>query len=456
MPFLRAALIKQKKLEPAIEEVKVVLPPVVEEEQKEPEEEFTPVQIEDLHRLIDIRTEEAELAEREIPPESVIVVVHETPQEIPEAEIIAEIEDVLTETPTLEAVQEVSEPEVEIITEPEDVLLETTTLETVQEVPEPEDIFTEAPTLEAVQEVSEPEAEIITKPEDVLPETTTLEAVQEITEPETPQEAPELETEPDIDFVQETPEPDSLPEIQQAETQQDLPEPETSQEQETVIAPEDEIEILPETSDTQTDLLPEITQSETAQDFDENSLLSEPEIPETQPTITPEPEIIPDVTPEHENETEQEISQPEKSHKDYSGSQLDYDFTSGERYVDKVSTKTEFDKMLDELANISKELLSWQADKFARDYTGKFTEGESSQAEARKYEAFLGGYITNAAMMLYDKGYRDAALKQLEQAISILQARKKLEDETSAIKSRVEEQNDAVDLSDILGLFGDG
>ncbi len=410
MPFLRAALIKQKKLEPAIEEVKVVLPPVVEEEQKEPEEEFTPVQIEDLHRLIDIRTEEAELAEREIPPESVIVVVHETPQEIPEAEIIAEIEDVLTETPTLEAVQEVSEPEVEIITEPEDV----------------------------------------------LPETTTLEAVQEITEPETPQEAPELETEPDIDFVQETPEPDSLPEIQQAETQQDLPEPETSQEQETVITPEDEIEILPETSDTQTDLLPEITQSETAQDFDENSLLSEPEIPETQPTITPEPEIITDVTPEHENETEQEISQPEKSHKDYSGSQLDYDFTSGERYVDKVSTKTEFDKMLDELANISKELLSWQADKFARDYTGKFTDGESSQAEARKYEAFLGGYITNAAMMLYDKGYRDAALKQLEQAISILQARKKLEDETSAIKSRVEEQNDAVDLSDILGLFGDG
>ena len=373
MPFLRAALIKQKKLEPAIEEVKVVLPPVVEEEQKEPEEEFTPVQIEDLHRLIDIRTEEAEIAEKEVPPEPVIFVVHETPQEIPEAEIIAEIENVLTETPTLEAVPEVPEPEAEIITEPEDV-------------------FTEAPALETVQET---------------------------------------------------------------------PEPETSQEQEIVIepeyiTPEDEIEILPETSDTQTDLLPEITQSETAQDFDENSLLSEQEILETQPTITPEPEIIPDVTPEHENETEQEISQPEKSHKDYSGSQLDYDFTSGERYVDKVSTKTEFDKMLDELANISKELLSWQADKFARDYTGKFTEGESSQAEARKYEAFLGGYITNAAMMLYDKGYRDAALKQLEQAISILQARKKLEDETSAIKSRVEEQNDAVDLSDILGLFGDG
>ena len=59
-------------------------------------------------------------------------------------------------------------------------------------------------------------------------------------------------------------------------------------------------------------------------------------------------------------------------------------------------------------------------------------------------------------MLLYDKGYKDAAIKQLEQAISILQARKKLEDETSAIKSRVEEQNDLVDLSAILGLFGDG
>ena len=113
--------------------------------------------------------------------------------------------------------------------------------------------------------------------------------------------------------------------------------------------------------------------------------------------------------------------------------------------------------MLDELSAISKELLSWQTEKFARDYTEKFTEGgESSVADMRKCEAFLGGYITNAAMMLCDMGYMDSAIRQLEQAINILKARKKLEDETSAIKSRVEEQNDAVDLSDILGLFGDG
>ena len=182
-------------------------------------------------------------------------------------------------------------------------------------------------------------------------------------------------------------------------------------------------------------------------DFDENSILDEPSQNET-----PEPESEAE---EESHEQKPEDSQPATSHKDYSGSHLNYDFTSGERYVDKVSTKTEFDKMLDELANISKELLSWQADKFARDYTGKFQEGESSQADARKYEAFLGGYITNAAMLLYDKGYRDAAIKQLEQAKSILEARKKLEDETSAIKSRVEEQNDVVDLSDILGIFGD-
>ena len=113
--------------------------------------------------------------------------------------------------------------------------------------------------------------------------------------------------------------------------------------------------------------------------------------------------------------------------------------------------------MLDELAAISKDLLSWETEKFAKKYTDKFQDGDDTpMADARKFEAFLGGYITNAAMTLYDLGYRDAAIKQLEQAKSILEARKKLEDETSAIKSRVEEQNDAVDLSDILGLFGDG
>ena len=134
-----------------------------------------------------------------------------------------------------------------------------------------------------------------------------------------------------------------------------------------------------------------------------------------------------------------------------------YDVTSGERYVDKVSTKTEFDKMLDELSDISKDLLSWEVEKFAKKYTGKFQgDFEKSESDARKYEAFLGGYITNAAMILYDNGYKDAAIKKLDQSKSILEARKKLEDETLAIKTRVEEEDASVDLSDILGLFGDG
>ena len=171
---------------------------------------------------------------------------------------------------------------------------------------------------------------------------------------------------------------------------------------------------------------------------------------------------------EENSETEQEIKlepaileaiseKPKEPEKEPEEFKLKYDVTSGERYVDKVSMKTEFDKMLDELANISKDLLAWQTEKFAKEYTGKF-QGDFDRAEsdAKKYEAFLGGYITNAAMALYDNGYRDAAIKQLEQAQNILIARKKLEDETQAIKERVEEEEALVDLSDILGMFGDG
>ena len=367
MPFLRAALIR-KNLQPEAGRVNVALTPFVEE-QPEIEEEITPAQVEDLHRLIDIRTREAEQAEQN-EPENVIVVV---PGIIPEGETIILDSD---------SVQEILEPEPEATPE----ILETET--------------------KLESEISQPEI-----------------------------------------FQQDT----AGTVATESDTQQEISHTET----------ESQAEILESENESQAEIEHDDSDS-TSPDFDENSLLDETESNETPEIETPEAEPeIETVTPETETQ-EQEQSQEESPQaskpqkKDYSGSTLNYDFTSGERYVDKVSTKTEFDKMLDELANISKELLSWQADKFARDYTGKFQEGESSQADARKYEAFLGGYITNAAMLLYDKGYRDAAIKQLEQAISILQARKKLEDETSAIKSRVEEQNDAVDLSDILGLFGDG
>ena len=279
------------------------------------------------------------------------------------------------------------------------------------EVPEifPEfEIVTEEisePEIEVVaQEIAEPEAEVIT---------------EEVTEPEVEVVTEEI-AEPEVEIVTE-----------------EITEPETELVTEEITEPEAEViteEVTPE----------EIPQEEAVEPSE-----SETSTEEITATLPPEiEEAIAETKPEEA---------PTVSRKDYSGEHLDYDFTSGERYVDKVSTKTEFDKMLDELSAISKELLSWQTEKFARDYTEKFTEGgESSVADMRKCEAFLGGYITNAAMMLCDMGYMDSAIRQLEQAINILKARKKLEDETSAIKSRVEEQNDAVDLSDILGLFGDG
>ena len=279
------------------------------------------------------------------------------------------------------------------------------------EVPEifPEfEIVTEEisePEIEVVaQEIAEHEAEVIT---------------EEVTEPEVEVVTEEI-AEPEVEIVTE-----------------EITEPETELVTEEITEPEAEViteEVTPE----------EIPQEEAVEPSE-----SETSTEEITATLPPEiEEAIAETKPKEA---------PTVSRKDYSGEHLDYDFTSGERYVDKVSTKTEFDKMLDELSAISKELLSWQTEKFARDYTEKFTEGgESSVADMRKCEAFLGGYITNAAMMLCDMGYMDSAIRQLEQAINILKARKKLEDETSAIKSRVEEQNDAVDLSDILGLFGDG
>ena len=188
----------------------------------------------------------------------------------------------------------------------------------------------------------------------------------------------------------------------------------------------------------------------------ENQVEIEEEIIEFEPVTEPEPEEAPAEAQETEieetsAEPEPEIKKdvpPEMNPEDIP---LQYDFDSDERYVDKVSTKTDFDRMLDELAAISKDQLSWEAEKFAKKFADKF-----QGSDEKKYEAFLGGYITNAAMTLYDKGYHDAAIKQLDQAKSILAARQKLEKETAEIKDRVAEEGAAVDLSDILGMFGDG
>ena len=365
-------------------------------------------------------------------------------------------------------------------------------------LPEPSQEAQEAH--ETLQEQpDEPEAEITPEPE-TLPEEADVQ--EEITEHEAPPELEEAEPE---DYAEtfsgiEEPPADSegvhvpeadggsadVLEIQEEEPSDEetgfveAPEDVTGEVEEAAQDEQEEQEEPQEPEDMETAAKPEEPQDNEA-DYDENSLLDDAQEPEASPDVEPEPqtelqpepeaEPEPRIPTEHEPEPEaqQEAPEPEpspepeqepeepKPSKDYSGATLDYDFTSGERYVDRVSTKTEFDKMLDELSAISKDLLSWEVEKFAKKYTDKFQDGEdSSVADERKFEAFLGGYITNAAMLLYDIGYRSAAIKQLEQAKNILVARKKLEDETAEIKTRVEEEDASVDLSDILGLFGDG
>ena len=256
-------------------------------------------------------------------------------------------------------------------------------------------------------------------------------------------------------------------------------EAEIEQEEELVLLPP----VIPDISEDLADEVDYLQEQEQAEEvdidnlqriIDEKVIEEEKKEKEEEEIIEPEVEIVeeaeePEIDTEEVKEAEnvenveEEVTEPEietettTTESEPEEFKLMYDVTSGERYVDKVSTKTEFDKMLDELSDISKDLLSWEVEKFAKKYTGKFQgEFEKTESDAKKYEAFLGGYITNSAMILYDNGYKDAAIKRLEQAKNILEARKKLEDETAAIKTRVEEEDATVDLSDILGLFGDG
>jgi hypothetical protein len=123
-----------------------------------------------------------------------------------------------------------------------------------------------------------------------------------------------------------------------------------------------------------------------------------------------------------------------------------YDVTSTKRYVDSVSQKSEFDKVLDELASISQERLSWDVLQMTKKHFGD-TEEENN----RKLEAFLGAFIVNAASELFDRGLEAVAFGKLEQAKVILEARKKLSQETANIRAKIEEES--FDVSDMLGLF---
>ena len=431
MPFLRAALIQKKKAEER-EQVSILPPIVVVPEIAEAVDE--PVlddAVDELEILPEPDADElAALSEFNTLLENAIQKV-EAQEAAEEAELLPESEDLPEVEPLVEEPEILSEPEA--VQEPQADEPEIETLAETETLPEPEEL--------PEQEAEEPEAETLTEPQ-----------IDEL-ETEILHEPGQTVEEPDELTEQGTEEPDteSLPELEQlAEEPEIVPENE---------APQPESEALPEPEQTADE-----PQQEPEQDTDSHDELGRVPQEKSEAFANLPPEILAAVTednsepepePQPEPESEPEL-QPAPSGKDYSGETLNYDFTSGERYVDKVSTKTEFDKMLDELSAISKDLLSHEVEKFAVKFTSKFQgDFDKTEADAKKYEAFLGGFITNAAMTLYENGYRDSAVKQLEQAKGIIEASRRLEEETQAIKDRVEEEDATVDLSDILGLFGD-
>jgi hypothetical protein len=124
-----------------------------------------------------------------------------------------------------------------------------------------------------------------------------------------------------------------------------------------------------------------------------------------------------------------------------------YNVMSRERYVDSTSQKTEFDRVLDELNAISRETLEWDVLRMTRKHFG-----DRPEENARKLDAFLGSFIVNAAVALYEKGFEEIALRRLDQAKMVLEAKRKLAEEVEAIRSRTV---DTFDVSAMLGLGGD-
>ena len=420
MPFLRAALLKNKVKPQKQQEKEFIFEnPVAVDDVEEPQEL---INIAGLHNIIDKRSNIEPQQEQE--QEEIKKIEEEKAQEIfSQPEQNSEIEqDFILEEEEIKTNSE--EPEIleYVEVEPEEITLEEEEIKTDFEEPQEQEIKEDFSTQSEIKNIEEEQAQKIENQEEIFSQP---EQISEI-EPDFILEENEIKTtseEPEIlEDVEVEPEEITL---EEEEIKTDFEEP---QEQE-----------IKEDFSTQSEIKNiEEEQTQESENQEENS--------ETEQEIKLEPAILEAIS--------EKPKEPEKEPEEF---KLKYDVTSGERYVDKVSMKTEFDKMLDELANISKDLLAWQTEKFAKEYTGKF-QGDFDRAEsdAKKYEAFLGGYITNAAMALYDNGYRDAAIKQLEQAQNILIARKKLEDETQAIKERVEEEEALVDLSDILGMFGDG
>ena len=126
-----------------------------------------------------------------------------------------------------------------------------------------------------------------------------------------------------------------------------------------------------------------------------------------------------------------------------------YDIASTQRYVDSTSRKTESDRTLDELRSRAGDALARDLVDMAQEYLHGTEEDN-----ARCLEAFLGAFVAGASTQLFDRGFEEAALRQLDQARTILEARQKLSREIEEMRSRAEKET--FDVSALLGLSEEG
>ena len=357
---------------------------------------------------------------------------------VEESTVVAEQPSVATEESELPVSEQLSfpvgEPTQEVEAAPEQPPAEELTPEAEGPVSEPEPVAeeqlstAESPSPEQ-SEAEEPVAEPEVPVEEPLP------AAEELTsEVETPVSEPEPVAEEQLSTAEE-----SAPEAEVALPEQPETGETTAMESEDVVSEETE---LSESAEVPAEQIPVEGIEAVEPPVEESTIVEEP--------VSAEESVV---APEEPAGEEPTVAQEAAPSEDQGEVTLKYDMDSGKRYVDEISQKTNFEKMLEELAKISKDMLSWEVEKFTDRFTKKYVgEGMTlEESNSQKFEAFLGGFITNAAMELYDRGYKNAAFHKLEQAISVLEARKKLDYEVDTIKSRQDE--DVVDLSDMLGLF---
>lgn len=357
---------------------------------------------------------------------------------VEESTVVAEQPSVATEESELPVSEQLSfpvgEPTQEVEAAPEQPPAEELTPEAEGPVLEPEPVAEEQlSTAEGPSPKQSEAEEPVAEPE--VPVEESLPAAEELTsEVESPVSEPEPVAAEQLSTAEE-----SAPEAEVALPEQPETGETTAMESEDVVSEETE---LSESAEVPAEQIPVEGIEAVEPPVEESTIVEEP--------VSAEESVV---APEEPAGEEPTVAQEAAPVEDQGEVTLKYDMDSGKRYVDEISQKTNFEKMLEELAKISKDMLSWEVEKFTDRFTKKYVgEGMTlEESNSQKFEAFLGGFITNAAMELYDRGYKNAAFHKLEQAISVLEARKKLDYEVDTIKSRQDE--DVVDLSDMLGLF---